>query len=268
MHPLIDQKTVETIFATGKTDEKLPDRIEILEKNRLPYDQEAENIIITGCQILSALPHVICSLSRLFHRRGVSHAFLSKEYCCGNLLYRPAIKARDDQAMSDCRELSREFVAKNIQEAKRLGARRLVIVCSPCYPIYKHAFPEVDIVFYPAAISELMEKVNFKGEIDYYAGCYRLHGKFSPVPMDLESTNKVFEKIEGLDIHRISAPKCCFSPEGLSHMIENVKTDLMVHICTGCYMQAVKNMREDRKTDILMLPEFVERIMDKDRLHP
>ena len=28
-------------------------------------------------------------------------------------------------------------------------------------------------------------------EIDYYAGCYRLHRKFAPVPMDLASTDSV-----------------------------------------------------------------------------
>lgn len=85
--------------------------------------------------------------------------------------------------------------------------------------------------------------------------------KFSPVPMDLSSTEEVFSKLEGLEIHRISAPKCCYHPEGLTHMIENVRTDLMVHICTGCYMQAVKNMGENQKVEILMLPELVERGM-------
>jgi len=261
MHPLIDKKIVDTIRETGKTSEELPDRIDILEKNNLPYDQEAENIIISGCQILSMLPHVLSSLSRLFDSKGFPHTFLSKEYCCGNYLYRPAIKARDDQAIVECRELSKEFVSNNIQQAEKLGAKRLVIFCSPCYPIYKHAFPEENIVFYPAAISEVMETVDFKARVDYYAGCYKLHRKFSPAPMDLQSTNEVFAKMRNLEVHRISAPKCCYSPEGLSHMLDSVETKLMVHICTGCYEQAVKNMKKE--TEVLMLPELVERAVEK-----
>jgi len=53
MHPLIDKKIVDTIRDTGKTSEQLPDRTDILEKNNLPYNREAENVIISGCQILS-----------------------------------------------------------------------------------------------------------------------------------------------------------------------------------------------------------------------
>jgi hypothetical protein len=261
MHPLIDKKIVDTIRDTGKTSEGLSDRTDILEENNLPYDREAENIIISGCQILSMLPHILSSLSRLFDSKGFSHTYLSKEYCCGNYIYRPAIKARDDQAIAECRELSKEFVSNNIQQAKKLEAKRLVIFCSPCYPIYKHAFPGDNIVFYPVAINEVMESVDFKGRIDYYAGCYKLHQKFSPTPMDLESTEKIFRKMKNLEVHRISAPKCCYSPKGLSHMLDSVETELMVHIFTGCYAQALRNMKKE--TEIVMLPELIERALEK-----
>jgi hypothetical protein len=64
-----------------------------------------------------------------------------------------------------------------------------------------------------------------------------------------------------VQINRISAPKCCYHPDGLTHMIENVKTDQMVHICTGCYGQAVNNMGDKREVQVLMLPELVEKAM-------
>jgi hypothetical protein len=64
-----------------------------------------------------------------------------------------------------------------------------------------------------------------------------------------------------MEINRISAPKCCYHPEGLTHMIENVKTDLMVHICTGCYGQAVNHMKEGKEVQVLMLPELIEKAM-------
>jgi hypothetical protein len=262
MHPLIDEQTVETIRATGKTSESIPDRIPILQQYGLPFDRQAENVVITGCQILSALPKVLSSLAHLFDRGNLSYTFLSKEYCCGNYLYRPAIKARDETAMAECRELSRELVAKNVAQAEELGANRLIIFCSPCYPIYKHALPEREIIFYPAAIYEIMEPVQFDKDIDYYAGCYRLHRKFSPVPMDLKSTDELFTKMRGLRVNRIRAPQCCFKPEGLAHMIGSIKTDLMVHICTGCYTQAATNRPEDSETRIVMLPELAQMAYD------
>jgi hypothetical protein len=90
-----------------------------------------------------------------------------------------------------------------------------------------------------------------------------LHLASLPVPMDLKSTNDVLDKMEGLEVNRISAAKCCFHPEGLAHMIEGVRTKTMLHICTGCYGQALQNMPRDRSVDILMLPDFVERAMEQ-----
>jgi hypothetical protein len=69
--------------------------------------------------------------------------------------------------------------------------------------------------------------------------------------------------MKGLDINRISAPKCCYTPEGLSHMTGNVLTETMVHICTGCYGQALQNIPENEGTEVLMLPEFVERVINR-----
>ena len=264
MHDLIDEKMVDTIRKTGKTDQNLPDRVPILEANGLPYDQEADNVVVTGCQILGALPQVLASLSRTLGRAGLSHTFLSTEYCCGNNVYRPAIKARDEQALAECRQLSKEFVALNLEAAEKLKARRLIVFCSPCYPIYKHAFPEADIIFYPQALDEVLDEIEFNGEVDYYAGCYKLHKRFSPAPMDLKSTNHVLAKLKGLKVNRISAPECCYKPDGLAHMLGGIKSEAMVHICTGCYFQALINLPPDKKeTRILMLPELVEAALRK-----
>jgi len=262
MHSLIDAGTVETIRTTGNTSNDLPDRVEIMEAHDLPYDQQAENVIITGCQILGAIPQILKTFTNVLDKGRINYTFLSKEFCCGNNLYRPAIKAKNEGAMAECRSLSKEFVGLNIEKARELGSQRIIIFCSPCYPIYKHAFPNDNIIFYPQAINEAITTLCCNKEIDYYAGCYRLHKKFSPVPMDLKSTNSVFNKIKGLSINRISAPACCYKPDGLNHMLNNIKTNYMLHICTGCYFQAILNMPEDRKVQVLMLPEFISMVQE------
>jgi len=268
MNPLIDKTIVEAIETTGKTNLNLPDRIDVLKAHSLPYDRNAEYAVITGCQILSSLPNVLSSLSRIMDLGNISHTFLSEEFCCGNYLYRPAIKARDDDAMDECRSLSRRYVERNLLEAREFGADSLVIFCSPCYPIYRHAFPEVKILFYPEIIARAMGPLRYDEAIDYYAGCYKLHRKFSPVSMDLQSTNEVFSNIEGLTVNRISAPQCCFTGDGLQHMLDGIRNRLMVHICTGCYGQARQSIRGDGDTEVLMLPEFVERLINRDEQVP
>ena len=81
--------------------------------------------------------------------------------------------------------------------------------------------------------------------------------------MDLKSTDEIFSKIKGLEINRISAPQCCYKPEGLKHMVENMKTKQMVHICTGCYGQAKTAISKEKEVDITMLPKFIENIINK-----
>jgi hypothetical protein len=260
MHPLISKEMVEHIRLTGHALEDQPDRVEIMESLGLPYDRQAKNVVIMGCQNLRMMPAVIQAFARVLERGGMDYTFLSKEYCCGNYLYRPAIKARDEEAMIECRSFSKEFAGLNIRRMKELGGRRLILLCSPCYPIYKHAFPGEDIIFYPRALAEVIGDLEWPCEIDYYAGCYKLHRNFAEVPMELKSTNAVFQKIKGLTINRISAPSCCYKPDGLAHMIDHVRADYMVHICTGCYFQAVFNMPSERQVKILMLPEFIDMI--------
>jgi hypothetical protein len=262
MHSLIDEQVVTTIRTTGNTDASMTYRVEILNACNLPYDRQADNVIISGCQIPFLIPHVLQQYALILDRCGVSYTFLSKEYCCGNMLYRPAIKHRDEEAIAECRSLSREFIEMNLRSAKALGARRVVIFCSPCYPIYKHSFPQEEIDFYPKLMQEALPPMQWRGAIDYYAGCYRLHRKLAPAPMELKSTNAVFEKIEGLSINRISAPACCHTEQGLNHMLTNVKTKHMVHVCNGCYIQARSHMPRDNQAQILLLPEFICKIND------
>jgi Fe-S oxidoreductase len=264
MSKLINQKMVESIHSTGcftKNGDKK--RIEHLKEYNLPFDEKAENVIITGCLNVFSLMDSIKSLANIFDHYGVSYTFLSKEFCCGNYLYRPAIKVRDQETLKKCQEISKEFVGKNLEYSKQLGANCIILFCPPCYPVYKYAFPEENIKFYPEALNEVMDIINYQVNIDYYAGCYRLHKYFSPVPMDLKSTDDVFSKIKGLEINRISAPQCCYKPEGLKHMVENVETKKMVHICTGCYGQAKNAMREEKDVNIILLPKFIEDIINK-----
>ncbi len=102
-------------------------------------------------------------------------------------------------------------------------------------------------------------------EIDYYAGCHRLHRRLSPAPMELGSTDEVLARLQGLRVNRISAPHCCFSQEGLRHMMEGVRTDTMVHVCTGCYQQAQRNRPQHKETKIVMLPDLVAMAYEQDR---
>jgi len=131
VHPLVDKNMVDVIRSTGNTSENLPNRVKVLEAYKLPYDRRADNVIITVCQILGAIPQILQKLILILDRGGITYTFLSKEYCCGNNLYRPAIKERDEEAMAECRSLSSEFVGLNIERQKDWGLSGLLFSALP-----------------------------------------------------------------------------------------------------------------------------------------
>ncbi|MDY6794886.1 MAG: hypothetical protein SWK76_06355 [Actinomycetota bacterium] len=67
--------------------------------------------------------------------------------------------------------------------------------------------------------------------------------------------------LKGWRVHRIKARQCCYKPEGASHMMESRETGTTVHVCTGCYGQALANLPEGDGREVLMLPELVERAL-------
>lgn len=79
--------------------------------------------------------------------------------------------------------------------------------------------------------------------------------------MDLASTNRVFANIADISINRISVSRCCYTPDGLSHMLEHFESETMVHICTGCYEQAFRNLPKDSQKQVMLLPQFVDKIL-------
>lgn len=44
-------------------------------------------------------------------------------------------------------------------------------------------------------------------------------------------------------------------------MLDNISTRTMVHTCTGCYGQATRNLPEGSQTEVLMLPDFIEKVL-------
>ena len=100
MNPLISTEMVELIRTTGNALGDVPHRIKIMEALHLPYDRQAENVVIMGCQNLKLMPEIIRKFAGILTRGGLDYTFLSKEYCCGNYLYRPAIKVKDEAALT------------------------------------------------------------------------------------------------------------------------------------------------------------------------
>ena len=257
---MIDQKLVDNIRAYGTYRDSGEGRRKVLEDAGFRIGEKAEYVIIMGCVQPEAMPHVLVDLKALLDYLKVDHTLLAKEYCCGWIpLGQPAVIAKNEEDITVTKELSRGFVLENFKQAKALGARAIVLFCGACEPSYTNCKADTDLEI--ISYSELLDRY-FKGgrldqAVDYYAGCYRFRRRITTEPVDIEPAVRVLNKIEGLRVNHLDNNLCCYIPPHLEKLTDSLTTKDQVVICTGCYQNLRRTLREKGDYRVRMLPEVV-----------
>ena len=84
-------------------------------------------------------------------------------------------------------------------------------------------------------MDRFLDKGKLDLKADYYAGCYRFRRKITSVELNLDPPQDALKKIDGLNINYLSNKHCCYIPPHLDNLAENIKTNTIITICTGCY---------------------------------
>ncbi|MEE4351536.1 MAG: (Fe-S)-binding protein [Desulfatiglans sp.] len=260
---MINEKAIENIREYGVYHDTGRARNKILfEDVGLNADQKAEYVIIAGCAQPEGMPQTFLALKNIFERLQVSYTFLSKEYCCGWMpLGQPAVMAKNEEDIAESKVLAGEFVEENFRQAKSLGAKSIALFCAACEPTYSNYKDRTDLEI--ISYTELLDRYFLEGKLeldaDYYAGCYRFRRKMTSSPLDLEPTLKILDKIEGLHVNHLDNSKCCFIPPHLENLNESIKTDTVITICTGCFYNLRKTLKDKGDYEVTMLPDLLWR---------
>jgi Fe-S oxidoreductase len=258
---MIDQAQVEHIKEYGVPGDKGEGRLAVLrEQIGFPMDQPAEYVIIAGCFQPGTMPGVLSAFKEVLDRLEVSYTMLTKEYCCGWMpIGQPAVMMKDEENIKEFREVSKEFVRENFKQAKDLGAKSLAFFCAACEPNYSNCKDETDIEF--VSYVEMLDR-HFQGgrldkEIDYYAGCYRFRRKITEEPIDVDHGAKLLKKIDGLKVNEVDNKLCCYIPPHLEQLGDNIASEELVAICTGCYHNLNSMLQSKEDIQVTMLPELL-----------
>ncbi|MBN1375852.1 MAG: (Fe-S)-binding protein [Dehalococcoidia bacterium] len=225
-----------------------------------PIGQKAEYAIITGCFQAESMPHVLKALKNVLDHYRVSYTLLPKEHCCGWMpLGQPAVMSKDEEAIARFKQVSRGFIMKNVDQAKAMGVKSIVLFCGACEPHYTNMKDEIDLEV--ISYSELMDRCFTTGalddEIDYYAGCYRFRRKLTDRPVDIEPPVRILNRISGLKVNYLDNSRCCYIPAHLEQLLGTVKSNSVVNICSGCYYNLAQKLKEGSSARARMLPEVV-----------
>jgi len=94
-------------------------------------------------------------------------------------------------------------------------------------------------------------------EADYYAGCYRFRRRITSVPLDTEPASRLLGKIEGLKLNYLDNSRCCYIPPHLENLTGSLQTRTVITICTGCYYNLQRTLKDQGDFQVKMLPEVV-----------
>jgi Fe-S oxidoreductase len=223
-------------------------------------DEKANYVLIGGCLLPEAMPHVFKGLKEIIEKLKIDYTMLSTEYCCGwGPLGQPAVRAKNEKEITKAKEIGRDFILRNFNQAKDLGAKSIVLFCSACEPNYSNCRHEtsLEIISYIDLINRYFEGGKLDMEADYYAGCYRFRRKMTNRSLNLESAKQVLNKIEGLKVNFLDSNLCCYIPPHVEKIFDSLKSCNIINICSGCHSQ-LNNLLKDRGNfQIKMLPEIV-----------
>lgn len=257
---MINELAVENIEKYGPCHETGEQKRKILDGIGFPVGQKAEYVIIAGCFQPMSMPHVLKALKNVLDHFKVSYTLLEKEYCCGWMpVGQPAVMSKNDEDIARFKQISRRLIAKNFEQAKSLGAKSIVLFCGACEPNYANAMDltDLEVISYSELIDRYFKHGKLDAEVDYYAGCYRFRRKVTDKPVDVQSSQRVLDKIEGLKVNALDNKFCCYIPPHLEQLMGTVKTGTVVNICTGCYFNLKNGMPKDGPMQARMLPEIV-----------
>lgn len=100
-----------------------------------PRRRRAEVVYFIGC-VSSFYPRVYSipqALVRVLERAEVEFTTMGEdEWCCGYPLY-----------MAGMRDRMTELARHNVQQVRRIGARRIIFTCPSCYYAWTHLYPDV-----------------------------------------------------------------------------------------------------------------------------
>jgi Fe-S oxidoreductase len=256
----MDYKAIENIKKYGAYKDTGEGRVKVLRDAGCRMDEKADYVIIGGCLLPEGMPHVFRALKEVMEKLTIDYTMLTMEYCCGWVpLGQPAVMAKNEEEITQARQIGRDFILSNFRQAEELGAQAMVLFCAACEPSYSNYRHEtsLEIISYMDLINRYFDGGKLNMEADYYEGCYRFGRKMTNEPLDLEPPRQVLSKIEGLKTNYLDTNLCCYIPPHLEKVVDSLKSRNIITICSGCYGQLSNALKDRGDFQIRMLPEIV-----------
>jgi Fe-S oxidoreductase len=258
---MLNENLIATIRDSGiaQGQSEVEGRAALLRQMGFPTLERAEYALIASCFLPSMVPKAMKAFASLLQHYGIDCTLLPKEYCCGHLLYRQALKSRSDDDLRQADALGAEFLEANLSQARRAGAARVIAFCAGCdvaFHRFREDVPE-EIMWYPTLLERLFHGGRLQLKADYYAGCHRYYQRLNRTVPDLEAVSSVLGRIEGLELNELDHQLCCMRPGQMEKLTAGIKNRVVITPCGGCADQLQRTLKAKESCRVVMLPQVV-----------
>lgn len=226
--------------------------------------ERAEYALVASCFNPYLEPQDMTAFRKLLDHFGVDYSLLPKEYCCGDPLYLHALDEKHAGDLESADDLAREFLHKNLEQARALGATKIIAYCAGCDLVFTRADPSTpeEILWHPTLLARLFRGGKLELEAHYYAGCHRYRRALLGTTPDLDSVAGALSKIEGLKLDPLDPGLCCMDPEQLEMLTASIKHSTIITPCSGCTLFLRKALAGKGSYRLAMLSEVMWAAID------
>lgn len=257
---MLDQKTIDNIRETGHMQgaEAVEERNRILRQELgFRVADRAEYALIASCFLPTLITQDMKAFKNLLEYLEIDYTLLPKERCCGNLLYRMALKDKTGEELKQAVVIAQEFLEDNLRQAGEVGASKVVAYCVGCDLAYERlrATIPVEIMWYPSLLARLFRGGKLELKADYYAGCHYFYHRTNNSLPDLDSPLRILKRIEGLELNQLDDRLCCTRPQQMEPLLASIENKTIITVCTGCAMNLQAALKDRGDYRVVMLPE-------------
>ena len=258
---MLDERLITNIRGSGVAQGAagVDDRVTLLKNMGFRCTDKAEYALIASCFLPSLVPESLKAFRLLLEHYQVDYTLLPMEHCCGNLLLRQAAKGKTGGDLKQADALAREFLEKNLIQARKVGASKLLAFCVGCdlvHARFRDSVPE-EILWYPTLLARLFKGGRLELEAEYYAGCHYYYRRLNGSLPDLDSAMEVLNRVEGLSLNLLDSHLCCTRPQQLDSLMCSIRSKIVITPCGGCAMGLEQAMKAKGDCRVVMLPEVV-----------
>lgn len=220
---------------------------------------KAEYALIASCFNPYLEPEDMRAFRNILEYYDVNYTLLPKEYCCGDPFYLHFVNKKHEGDLELADELGREFFEKNLEQARKKGAGKILAYCAGCDMVFERFSAEVteEILWHPTLLARLFQGGKLKLEADFYPGCHRYRQKINGSLPDIDAVRAVLSRIEGLKLNEIGNDLCCMKPDELDSLVPAVEHKTIIAPCSGCTLFLRKSLADKGDYRVCMLSEVV-----------